>query len=492
MGASLLLRAIPAWLLGLGHDEVYYWTYAAHPALAHFDHPSMVGWMIQASTLNTTVNHEFLVRLPALLCGTLNIWLLYVLGRGLGTARAGWFAAVLYAASSYGSIISGLFILPDTPLVTFWLIALVFGINAINKPGPLLLGVGAACGLAMASKYQGVFLAVGCMAYALVHRRVWFSQAWMYVGIVAALALTVPTVYWHASNNFISFTHQGGVSVQGRSLAPDSLSFNINTLLTEIGGHILYTHPVVWVLIVMAMVALLRRSLPLSHAMKLILWTSAPVICTFLIISAFRSTLPHWAAPGYVGLMAIAGVWFDRQVPVGHRFPWTLRAATVITAGVLILGVGVVRCGWLLTPSSASKSQPLEEVGRNDVRLDMFGWDQVATRLKQLDASGVVVSTRWFSAAHLEYHIRRQKVPLEVRALGPMNMIHDYAFRSSPPFLPEQDVWYATTSRSFVNPEELHTWFERVDVVDTSAIVAGADTLGYAFIARMRSLRARN
>ncbi|MBX9785635.1 MAG: hypothetical protein K2X48_20315 [Chitinophagaceae bacterium] len=38
--------------------------------------------------------------------------------------RAGWYAALLFTASVYCSIIAGTFILPDSPQLTFWRLSL--------------------------------------------------------------------------------------------------------------------------------------------------------------------------------------------------------------------------------------------------------------------------------------------------------------------------------------------------------------------------------
>ena len=51
---NLIIKSIPASMIELGNDEVYYWTYALFPDWSHFDHPPMVGITIQLFTLNLT------------------------------------------------------------------------------------------------------------------------------------------------------------------------------------------------------------------------------------------------------------------------------------------------------------------------------------------------------------------------------------------------------------------------------------------------------
>ena len=125
MAASLLIRALAAGLLELGNDEVYYWTYALFPDWSHFDHPPMLGWVIRLFSLNLTFDSELALRMPSLVLGTFNTWLIFQLGRLIKNERTGWYAALLYTASVYATILTGTFILPDTPLGTFYLTALL-------------------------------------------------------------------------------------------------------------------------------------------------------------------------------------------------------------------------------------------------------------------------------------------------------------------------------------------------------------------------------
>jgi len=83
----------------LGNDEAYYYTYALYPALSHFDHPPMVGWVIQLFSLNLHFSSEIFIRLAAVLAGTVNTWLMYCIGKQLRDELTGWYAALLYTAS---------------------------------------------------------------------------------------------------------------------------------------------------------------------------------------------------------------------------------------------------------------------------------------------------------------------------------------------------------------------------------------------------------
>ena len=96
---SVLIRGFLAAFLEFGNDEVYYWTYALYPDISHFDHPPMVGYLIQLTSLNLLFESEFFIRLGSVLLGGLNTWLIYIIGKKLRDELTGLYAALLYTAS---------------------------------------------------------------------------------------------------------------------------------------------------------------------------------------------------------------------------------------------------------------------------------------------------------------------------------------------------------------------------------------------------------
>ncbi|MGE5424707.1 MAG: ArnT family glycosyltransferase, partial [Syntrophothermus sp.] len=114
---SFLIRAMAAWLIELGNDEVYYRLYALYPDWSHFDHPPMVGWIIQLFSLNLTLHSEFFLRLGFVVTGTFSTWIIFLIGKEISDDLTGLYAAILYTSSIYCSIIAGIFIMPDGPQV---------------------------------------------------------------------------------------------------------------------------------------------------------------------------------------------------------------------------------------------------------------------------------------------------------------------------------------------------------------------------------------
>ena len=55
---SLILRMIIAGFTELGNDEVYYRLYALYPDWSHFDHPLMIGLVMQLFSFNLALDIE--------------------------------------------------------------------------------------------------------------------------------------------------------------------------------------------------------------------------------------------------------------------------------------------------------------------------------------------------------------------------------------------------------------------------------------------------
>ncbi|MBR0178389.1 MAG: glycosyltransferase family 39 protein, partial [Bacteroidales bacterium] len=127
---SAAVRGVLAAWMELGNDEVYYWTYALYPDWSHFDHPPMVGWVIQLFSLNLLFDSEFFIRLASVVLMTANTYIIYRIAKEIKDARTGLYAALLYTASIYAFVIAGVFIMPDTPLMLFWLLAVWMAIRS--------------------------------------------------------------------------------------------------------------------------------------------------------------------------------------------------------------------------------------------------------------------------------------------------------------------------------------------------------------------------
>ena len=163
-------RVLIAWATGLCFGESYYFSCALHPSLSYFDHPPL---SILIASLSFALGGEpsrLLLRAPfiALFAGT--TWLLFLLGRRLFGAWAGFWAALLLNLSPIFTLSVGLFFQPEGPLMFFWVAcAWCLAHVLLGAPARRALrwwaAAGAMLGLGMLSKYAAVLLVAGAGLY---------------------------------------------------------------------------------------------------------------------------------------------------------------------------------------------------------------------------------------------------------------------------------------------------------------------------------------
>ena len=409
VAASTLVRVLWATFTELGNDEVYYRIFGVYPSLSYFDHPPLVGWLVWLTTAGNPLAAELWVRLGPILVGAANTYLIYRLALRLGTPRSGWIAALLYTGSVYCSLIVGTFIMPDTPLSLFWLLALMlfarlFITESDQKIGAkqhgLMLAAGAAVGAAMLGKYTGGYLWAGAAMYVLLYDRKWLKQWSLYAAPLVSVLVFSPVLIWNAQHDWISFTFHSGRVAAGSSI--EWLYFG-----REVLGGILYNNPINFVAIVCAAAAALRHKFDVGRpTFRFLVWFSVPMIALFWAVSLTRETLPHWSAPAYFALIVLAALWLSSK----RRGVAVAAASALLTLVVGCLGVVVMRVGLPF-----QQEQALEKLGRDDITLDMYGWRQLGERFgAMIEADRVaglvgerpyLVSDRWDEAAHLDAYV---------------------------------------------------------------------------------------
>ncbi|MDQ6722746.1 MAG: glycosyltransferase family 39 protein, partial [Thermoproteota archaeon] len=332
---STALRIFAASFTELGNDEVYYWTYARHLQWNYFDHPPMVGVWIKFFTANLALEKfEFFIRLGSIFSCVVSTLLLFHLVKKIHSEKAGWYAACLYNASIYASVLTGLFILPDSPQMIFWCSSLYFLMLVVNKPERwsnwLLFGLCA--GLCIMSKVHGIFLWFGFGLYILCKERDFFKKPQLYVSAFLTTLIISPILFWNISNNFITYRFHS------ERVVSNIYSFNFFGLFREIFGEIIYTNPFNFIIIFSAIVAWRKNKINRLPSLILYNFIAIPMIAIFIIFSFFGDTLPHWTGPAYITLIPIASVYLCNKYP-DTFFPKSIKWALALLFIVLTVGV---------------------------------------------------------------------------------------------------------------------------------------------------------
>ncbi|MFH0760801.1 MAG: glycosyltransferase family 39 protein [Bacteroidota bacterium] len=496
MVVSALIRGFVAGMIEFSFDEVYYWTYALFPDLSHFDHPPMVGWAIQVFTLNLILDHEFFVRLAAIVFGTINTWLIYKTGTLIKNPRTGLYAAFLYNTSFYGFALCGIFILPDAPQSLFWLLTLYLLLRSLpdracsRSSRNFLFIAGLSAGLALLSKYHAIFLISGAVLYILLYNRKWFTIRETWYAFFLAILVFTPVILWNYEFGFTSFTFHGS-----RTTTEGEPWLHPEFLFVEILGEIFYNNPVNFILIIMAFIALIKGKVFLKREYRnLILWISLPLIATVLLFSLFARPLPHWTGPAYFGFILITSAWLSHRSETRYRwklFPLPIRVAVYLLLFLITLATGQIRFGWI----------PLSKWGFRDLTHDMYGWRQLGEKfapiaqfdreLLLIDAQAPILTFRWFPAANYDYYIGRL-TGQRVYAMSTLDRIHKYHWinkeRGNLPI--GMDAYYIALSDDYTDPQVLYgDLFSVIQPSDTIEITRGDELIRKAFVYRLIGLK---
>jgi hypothetical protein len=455
----------------------------------------MLGFVIQLFTLNLTFDSEFFLRLAAVVFGTLSTGLMFLIGRHIKNPLTGLYAALLFTGSFYGFVLSGTFILPDAPQVFFWLLTLYLLLkslpdrNLMPLSRHLLLLAGVTAGLAMMSKYHSVFLVTGTFCYMLFYNRNWFKVKETYGAFLIFILLCVPVAVWNYQNDFISFTyHEDRISITESGL-------QMQYFLTEIAGEFFYNNPVNVLIILSAFVALIRRRQFIrADYRRIILWVSIPLLVVFISFSLFRSTLPHWTGPGYLGFILVASAFLSEPKRPDLKvrlIPWPVATSLALLMLILVTVVGQVRYGWI----------PLGKWKVDDVSNDLTGWKQLGEKfaplaksdeqLAKMDKGSPILTFRWFPAANFDYYVGR-KINKPVYALGTLERIHKYYWINQVHgnLKKGTDAYYIALSDDYEDPIALYgALFDTILPADTLCITRKHDTIRKAFVYRLIDLK---
>ncbi len=464
---SAFIRGVLAGGASLGNDEVYYWLYALYPDWSHFDHPPMVGFTIQLFTLNLLLDSEFFIRMGAIVLFAADSWLLYAITRKLGDEWAALLAVVLFNSSIYGSLLVGTFILPDSPQLFFWLLSLYLIFKAIEKDklDSSFLYVGLCGGLAILSKYHGVFIWFGLGLYILFFKRKWLFSPYLYLAVLVGVLCTGPIWIWNLQNDFISFTFQSGRVVANQGLRLDYFA-------TELLGQLLYQNPISFFVLVGGMILFFaKKSANTTDYERLLIFVALPLWLVFTSFSLFRGTLPHWTGPAFATLWPLVAFQIKDS---NAAWPWAKAALSLTFALVLLAFIYLS-----FIPLYFGSKNP-ENLGENDETLDLIGWPQVLSgfeqiRLNDLRDSAVsqdapLLSHKWFPAANIDYYVARP-LNMKLLAYGKLEDVHKYAWinRLRGSLAVGQDAYFLSFSNYPTNPQEL--WGQYFESVERAGII---------------------
>ena len=429
----MLARIVAAYCMGLGIDESY--AVSIDWSLSYFDHPPLHFWLTHAAMYMFGNVEHLVVRLPFLLLSLLTALLLFRLTKKIFDDKAGFFSVLFYCTTPIANYF-GLAVLPDGPLVPAMLAAafvMLYMIEELDSDSArhrraLWLTFGVCTGLAILSKYTGVFMYFGLFLYALTQgklKKLLCAPA-LYMASLATLIVISPILIWNSQHQWISFLFQGSRVA--------SASFQPLYFLTMLGGQAGYLLPWVWFMLIYSSCAIFIKAgcfdkiAQRKQAISLLCLASGPVIL-FTIPSLWGgTTLPHWAVPGYVLLFPLLGRVAERAHE--RRAAWP-KVLAILSTAIFIFMVSVLSVLSIRLPATMENSKyALRAHEALSETLDWQGLSEYTARTQLLTTSHAdfILCYDYLVAAKVNYALYG-KIPVLCINPNPHQFYfeHDYA-----------------------------------------------------------------
>jgi hypothetical protein len=423
IAATMVVRILFAWSLGLGIDESYTVATGRHPQLSYFDHPPLAWWLAWAGGHLFGTEAPLAVRAPFIVLFAVTTWLMFSLTRLLFGEKAGLWAAVTLNLAPMLAWTSGTWILPDGPLNAALLAGVYCVCMALFVPGakaPLWwLAAGACGGLAMMAKLHGIFLFAGVGLFLITSpaQRHWLATPWPYVAVAVAAAIFSPVIIWNEQHGWASFLFQ-----TERALPRE---FNLWGPFVALAGQALFLLPWLWLPLMLCLARAVLRGPADERRWLLACLAVGPIVLFTVLTWTGTRAFPHWTAPGYLMLFPLLGSQVAVAFESGRRSTRTWLVATA--ASLVVLLGGVMTLAYLpWPPFSLLQSKTLE-----DPLLNALDWSNLEAELEARGLLGrphlFVAATRWDEAGKVDYALHG-KMPVLCLARDP----HGYGILTRP------------------------------------------------------------
>jgi len=397
-----VIRLVFSASVGLGSDESYTVANARLFALSYVDYPPLHAWLVGAWSWLWGSEAPFVVRLPFIALFAGSTWMMFRLTALLFGARAGAWAALLFNLAPVFTLPHASWVLPDGPLIFFMLSCAFVAARLLfedAQPSSAIAGwilAGALAGLAMLSKYHGIFLLAGVFIFLASWkrgRRV-LATPGPWLGAIAALAVFAPVLIWNANHDWT------GLFFQTHRLKHAHLEFG--RVFASLGAQAGYLAPWIFVPLAYVWAVSLARGPSEPRRWLFALLASGPII-GFTLANIAAPGLPHWPMPGWLFVFPILGAEAAR---LAGTHPKSMSGAAIAAAaalmGMIVLFGTNARTGWL-----ANDLPPRYQ--HADPTADLLDWNELdAVLARRHVLTPAIAATHWNDAGKLNYSMGRR------------------------------------------------------------------------------------
>ena len=301
-----ILRLIYLLFIPITPQEAYYWYYIQHPALSYFDHPPMAAYSIGLGTL-IFGNTVFGVKVMAVIWfAGINflflqtLWLIFLMYKPqLSTEELGsysFFGLILFNLSIFTHLYA-ITMVPDTPLLYFWILTLHFFLKFIQtRERKWWFWMGLALGLGMVSKYTMIAIVPALFTALLLKKdlRRYLITPYPYLMLLIMLIVFSPVILWNAQHHWASFGFQ--FTHRAEKLKPFTTKYIIQLFFSQL----FILTPLLFGFLIDFIVRLFKNRF--RELIPNILFLSGFfIIGGFVYISLKSLVKMNWLLPGYLG-----------------------------------------------------------------------------------------------------------------------------------------------------------------------------------------------
>ena len=373
----------------LNGDEATFWEWSRHLAFGYYAHPPMTAFLVAAST-SIFSSFAYAVRLPAILLHLGTIVFCYLLGAEvLNNKKLALGAAILFALLPI-SLVIGTAMTTDANLVFCFTAAVYFTRKALieEKKGHWYTAA-IACGGMLLTKFMAFFFFPGLFFFLLFNKpyRKWFVAKEPYLASAIALAIFSPFLYWNYQNHWLTF--QFNFYTRHREEG-----FDLIKPIKYIGGQMLAASPLIFVLIVIALLFFLikiyRKQKLVTvqpkekDSLLLLTYFVAFPLLYFAGNSLTVEVAPHWPAMIYAPALVLLLAWINQLLLKNGK---DLYSSKLYGSGAVSAFLISASLGFLVLFPKTLPDHLLYTAKVNDdapVLSHYFGWHEIGQHIDTL------------------------------------------------------------------------------------------------------------
>ena len=407
------LRIFYSQSIELFFDEAYYWDWARHLDLGYLDQPTLVAYLIAAST-KIFGNTEMAVRLPAVIFSAATSIIIFFFARTMFRSEKYALISVFLLNLILLFNVDSVLMLPDTLLIFFWVLTLYLFYLAVKVNPRYWYLAGISLGLALLSKCIGVLLipVIGLTLLSIQKNRRWFCRKEFYLSLFIALMIFSPVICWNITHDFLSFRFQLGHGFNNDGIPLYSLG---NFIATQS----LVISPPVSLIIFASIFITGFISLRKKDDRFLLLFLSGFVPIIFFGLVSIKSRIePYWAIEAYPAMVISIPIICKCLIQKNGFFFKKMVKPGFLGLGALSLMLNISA---FATPGNEFlTSIPISK----ELVAKVYGWKELGAKISELaDEETKILASDYHIAGELGFYMPNHP---QVYAFNPNGRLSQY------------------------------------------------------------------